>query len=59
MTTITIKDDHQNFTKTNFENAEKLLNYLLEYLYFDDNLPELSSEEIAEARQAKKEWAEN
>jgi len=59
MTTITIKNSQKSFTKTNFEDAEKLLNYLLEFLYFDKNLPELSAEEISEADEAKKEWLEN
>ena len=59
MTTITIKNSQKNFTKTNFDDAEKLLNYLLELLYFDKNLPELSVEELAEADKAKKEWKEN
>ena len=59
MTTITIKNSQKNFTKTSFDDAEKLLNYLLEFLYFDKDLPELSTEEIAEAKKAKKEWREN
>ncbi len=59
MTTITIKNGQKQFTKTSFKNAEKLLDYLLEYLYFDKDLPKLSEEELNEAEQAKKEWQQN
>ena len=59
MTTITIKNSQKKFTKTSFNDAENLLNYLLELLYFDKSLPELNAEEIAEANDAKKEWREN
>jgi len=59
MTTITIKDGKKLFTKTNFETVENLFDYLLQHLYFDKNLPELTAEELSEAEQAKKEWKKN
>lgn len=58
MTTITIKDGQKKFAKTSFATAENLLEYLLEYLYFDETLPELTKEELFEASKAKKEWQE-
>ena len=59
MTTITIKDSGKKFGKTNFANVETLMEYLLQHLYFDEDLPELTKEELAEVVQAKKEWRQN
>ena len=58
MTTITIKDS-EKLPKTNLENAEKLLDYLLQHFYFDKNLKKLNTEELADAAKAKKEWQQN
>jgi len=59
MTTITIKKEAKIFRKTNFDSAEKLFDYLLEHLFLDDNLPELTKKELIEAEKAKKEWQQN
>ncbi len=59
MTIIKIKKIQKEFTEKTFDSVENLFDYLLEYLYFDDKLPELTSQELSEVAQAKKEWREN
>ena len=47
MTTITIKNDNQHFTKTNFDNPRELLEFLLKSFEDQTTLTEINKDDLS------------